>query len=190
MSDATTDREGGIVSRRTLHRGRKYTFEQIEVIGSDGERHTLDYVKHPGAAVVLPILSDGRVVLIHNHRPVVGAEVWELPAGTLDDQEDPGVCARRELIEEAGYEAGSMERIARFYTTPGVTDEILYAFVATDLKPVEQDLEPDERMEVHVVDADEALAMALDGRMMDAKSMLTLYLAERRGLLRAGMDTT
>jgi ADP-ribose pyrophosphatase len=158
----------------------------MEVIGSDGRAHTLDYVKHPGAAVVLPVLGDGRVALIRNHRPVVDDFVWELPAGTLDGEEAPEVCARRELIEEAGYEAGSIEPLSAFYSTPGVTDEVLHAFVATDLRRVERSLEPDERIEVHLVEGSEAVAMARDGRMKDSKSMLALLLAASRGLIDGG----
>lgn len=147
-----------------------------------------EIVRHPGAVVVVAVRDDGGLVLIRNFRISVEQRLLECCAGTLEAGEDPAVCAGRELIEETGYRA---ERIAPlgagwFYTTPGLTDEKMYAFVATGLTHVGQDLEDDESIEVEIVAADRAIRMVESGEIRDGKTVAALLLAERRGLLRVG----
>ena len=103
----------------------------------------------------------------------------------LEAGEAPEACAGRELIEETGYEGATITPLGRFYTSPGLSDELMWAYVATGLKHVGQRLELDERLTVHLVGVGEALAMVDSGELMDAKSMLTLLLGVRRGLIRA-----
>lgn len=180
--DSTSGRS---IERALIHRGKKFDFESVTVDMGGGRSVTREVVRHPGAVVVVALLEAGsRVVLIRNDRIALGKVLWECPAGTLEPPEDPGVCAARELEEEAGYRAGRVIPLGSFYTTPGMTDELMHAFAAVDLEASAQDLEEDERIEVHVVDGAEALKMVEDGRLMDAKSMLALLLAERRGLLK------
>lgn len=175
-------------SERTLiHRGRKFDFESVTVDMGGGRKVTREVVRHPGAVVVVPVLEGGRrVVLIRNERIALGSALLEFPAGTLEPPEEPSVCAARELEEEAGYRAGEVIGLGSFYTTPGMTDELMHAFAAVDLERTVQDLEEDERIEVRVTDVDEVFSMLDDGRLKDAKSMLSLLLAERRGVLRRG----
>ncbi|MEL7471908.1 MAG: NUDIX hydrolase [Planctomycetota bacterium] len=180
-----------IVARRTLHRGTKFDFEQIDVALDGGGTLSRDLVRHPGAVVVLPLVQTPqgpRVVYLKNQRPAIGEALIELPAGTLEPPEPPDVCAHRELIEEAGYNAATITPLSRFYTTPGMTDELMHAFVATDLRAADRAPEAGERMTVHLAPPSELLAMVEGGGVMDAKSMLTLLLAERRGLLAGDAD--
>jgi ADP-ribose pyrophosphatase len=145
-----------------------------------------EIVRHPGAVVVVAVKGTGaaaEVVLIRNFRISVEQRLWECCAGTLEPGEDPAVCAGRELIEETGYRAGRIIAIGWFYTTPGLTDEKMYAFVATDLTHVGQDLEDDETIEVECVSAAEAIRMVERGDIRDGKSIAALLMAERRGLL-------
>ena len=107
---------------------------------------------HPGAVVVLPLLDDGRIVMIHNFRHTMEEELLELPAGTLAPGEPPIDAARRELSEETGYAAGSVEPFITFYTLPGICTERMHAFIATDLRAGEQRLEPGEQIRVEIVD--------------------------------------
>ena len=107
----------------------------------------------------------------------------ELPAGTLEPNEDPSVSAVRELEEEIGYTSDDLRPLGPFYTTPGLTDEIMHTYAALNLRFVGQRLEADEKITVQIITPDEAFAMIDDGRMMDAKSMLALLLARRKGLL-------
>lgn len=174
------------ISRRVLHRGAKFDFEQITFAGSDGRPLTREVVRHPGAVVVVPVLEEGgrrSVVFVRNERLAAGKWLLELPAGTMEPPEAPGACAARELIEETGYKAATLTPLARFYTTPGMTDELMHAFVATRLRHVGQKLELDERLRVEVIGAERAVEMAARGELEDAKTMLSLMLAERAGVL-------
>jgi len=171
------------IERTVLCRGSKFDFERLAFETDAGERIEREMVRHPGAVVVVPVLDDGRIVLIRNRRIVVGTTLWELPAGTLEADEDPARCAARELAEETGYRARTVDFLGSFYTTPGLTDELMRAWAARGLEPVGQALEPGEEIEVRPVPRDEAMRMLDDGDLMDAKSMLALLLADRRGLL-------
>lgn len=169
--------------RTLLHRGRRFDFEIVAYPGPDGATIRREVVRHPGAVLILPVHDDGAVTLIRNFRIAVGERLYELPAGTLEPPEPPRDCAARELLEEAGLSARSIEPLIDFYTTPGLTDERMHAFIATGLSASSQRLEPDEQIEVHTVPADEALRMIADGRILDAKSILALLIARDRGLL-------
>lgn len=145
-----------------------------------------EIVRHPGAVVILPLLDtkDGvRIALIRQYRASLGREIVELPAGTLEPMEPPADAAARELAEETGYEAAELVALAKFYTTPGITDELMWAFVARGLRHVGQRLQPDESLTLSVVTAAEAIASIDRGDLVDAKSIATLLLAARRGLL-------
>jgi ADP-ribose pyrophosphatase len=184
-----SDGEGSTAAaRRTvLHRGRKFDLEVVELPGRNGKTLKREVVRHPGAVVILPLLDgpggDPRVVLIQNHRPAVAKALYELPAGTLEKGEPPEACAARELIEETGYRAATLTPLGRFYTSPGMSDELMWAYAATGLTEVGQELEEDENLTVHPVGAREAIRMIDSGELIDGKSMLTILLGLRRGLI-------
>jgi ADP-ribose pyrophosphatase len=178
-----------VVERRVLCRGAKFDFEQLTLRTAGGREVRREMIRHPGAAVIVPVLDDGRVVLIRNERFTVGRTLYELPAGTMAPPEPPEACARRELEEETGYRAATMEPLSRFYTTPGMTDELMWAFVAGGLVQVGQRLEEDEQLSVEPVSAARALSMIESGELMDGKSMLALLLAERNGQLQCRVGT-
>jgi len=142
--------------------------------GRDGRQHARDIVEHPGAVTILPLLDDGRVCLIRNYRVAAGKTLVELPAGTLEPGEDPAVTAERELIEETGYRATSIEKIREFFLSPGILNECMHLYVARGLTPGESALEPGEEIERLVVAWDEAMRMALDGTIEDAKTLVAL----------------
>jgi ADP-ribose pyrophosphatase len=177
-----------VVSRRLIHKGKKFDFEMVSVKRPSGAVLEREIVRHPGAVVVVAVRDDGGLVLIRNFRISVEQRLLECCAGTLEAGEDPAVRAGRELIEETGYKADRMTSLGGgwFYTTPGLTDEKMYAFVATGLTHVGQNLEDDETIDVEVVAADEAIRMVECGEIRDGKTIAALLLAERRGLLRAG----
>ncbi len=158
--------------------GRIFRVVRTWTEGSDGNKHVREIIRHPGAVVILPRLSDGSVVLIRNYRTAVGRRVIELPAGTLEPGEEPLVAAHRELAEETGYRARSMQRLTAFFSSPGILDEKMHLFLATDLDPGATDLQVDERIEPLVVPWQEAVAMVRDGRIEDAKTQIGLLYAE------------
>lgn len=173
-----------VTASQTLVTGRKFSVERLTIHTPAGKSLEREVIRHPGAVVVVPIMPDRRIVLVRVFRHALAMPQVECCAGTLDPRETPERCAARELIEETGYEAASLIPLASFWTTPGMTDERMHAFVASGLTHVGQKLEEDESIEVLLVEAGEALAMVERGEISDGKSMLALMLAERRGLLR------
>jgi len=162
-----------------VYRGRTISVHADEVTLPNGRRVTLDLVRHPGAAAVVPFVGAAEVLLIRQYRYAAGGTIWEVPAGKLDGGEDPARCAARELEEEAGQRAGRIERLGEIFTTPGFTDERIHLFAAFALEPVPQRLEPDELIEVVRMPLARALAMVWDGTLRDAKSALALVHAAR-----------
>lgn len=171
------------VDRRTIHRGVKFDLEMLSYPGARGDPVHREFLRHPGSVILLPILPDGRIVFIRNFRASIERTILELPAGTRGKGEDPARCAHRELIEETGYRSGRLEHLTNFYIAPGLADEVMWAFVARDLTHVGVAPEDDELMTVHPVDPGAALKMIDDRTIEDAKTMLVLLLAHRRGLI-------
>jgi ADP-ribose pyrophosphatase len=128
---------------------------------------------------LLPMLDGDRVCLLRNYRYTVGTALLEVPAGSIDPGEGPDATAARELREETGYDAGSIERVAEWYVSPGVMNERMYLYICRDLRPGPTSHQPDESLEPVVVTWDEALAMAHDGRIVDGKTMVALLLGQR-----------
>ena len=153
---------------------RLFTVERMEFPRPGGEPVVRDVVVHPGAVVILPILPDRRIVMIRNHRHTVDRELWELPAGTREPEEEPIDTARRELEEETGYRAGHISPMIQFYTSPGICTELMHAFVATDLTPVGQRLEVDERIVAEPISATEVRRRLIDGEFVDGKTIAVL----------------
>lgn len=148
----------------------------VEVRMDDGQIVKRDWFHYPGAAVIVPVLDDGSIVMIRNRRFAVDETLLELPAGTLDGDESPAVCAARELTEETGYVAGRIEPLGAFYACPGTSDEMLHAFLATDLTLGEQALEAHEQIEVETYTPDQVRAMMRSGELHDGKSIAALAL--------------
>jgi len=136
-------------------------------------------VRHPGASAVVPLVSDPagddpQVLLIRQYRWAARGVIWEIPAGTLDAEETPEACARRELEEEAGVRAGTLAKLTTMWTTPGFTDEVIHLYVATDLQTVATAHEPDEVIETATRPLSTVLGMIRDGEIRDGKTMVAL----------------
>ena len=151
---------------------------------ADGSEAVREVVRHPGAAVIVPVLDDGRVLLVRQFRYPTGGVLLELPAGTVASGDaDALECARRELAEETGHRAAAWRHLATFYSAPGFTDERVSCYLALGLTPTtEGSLDEDERIDVVAVPLDEAESMARRGELHDAKSIAGVLLA--RGALR------
>jgi ADP-ribose pyrophosphatase len=165
-----------------------YTAKRFRVVriaeagGADGlaPPRTRDVIEHPGSVVVVPLVSPREVCLVEVVRVAVGRTLLELPAGTLDRVESLHDAAARELAEETGYRAGRIEALASFWMSPGILRERMHLFVAEDLVPGPQALEPGEQITTRVVAWDDAIAMCLDGRIDDAKTVAGLMLLHAR----------
>ncbi|MBP3957516.1 NUDIX hydrolase [Gemmata sp. G18] len=168
------------MSVETVHIGRRIRVEVNTLTTADGKTIRRDAIRHPGAVVILPILDAEHVVLLRNFRFVIGETLWEVPAGTVEPNEELEACARRELIEETGYQAAKWRSLGFMYASPGVMDEKLHLFVAEELTAGAARPEPDEQLEPVTVRLDEAIRMCLDGTIRDAKTITSLLLWERR----------
>lgn len=164
-----------VVGRQMLVPGSKYAYQRLSLRGASGREWTRDVVVHPGAVVVVPVLDDGRVVMIRNYRVAVQAWVLELCAGTLDHTgESVTACAGRELEEETGYAATSLIERGWFYTTPGLTDEKMFVVEARGLSRTQQRLEPDETIVVEIMSRSELAQAIANGDLLDGKSIAGL----------------
>ena len=180
-----------VVDSKVLHRGRYLTFRIDTVERADGSRATREIAAHPGAVAILAVDDEDRVLLVRQWRTAAGRALLEIPAGTLDvgadgSVEEPDLAARRELEEETGMRAGSLSLLARFYTAPGFTSELMHLYLATDLRLADgQRLGPDEdeRLLLERLPWRDALAAADRGEVADAKSLVALFwLARDRGV--------
>jgi ADP-ribose pyrophosphatase len=140
---------------------------------------TREIVRHPGACAIVPVLADGRVCLIRNWRLAVGQTLVELPAGTLDPGEEPEAAAARELTEETGYRAGRLERLSAFFAAPGILDERMHLYLATELVAGQAQREAGEEIENWLVPWDDAIAMVFRGEIQDAKTIIGLLWVDR-----------
>ena len=172
-----------LLGAERVYDGRVIDLDVDTVRFPDGSTGRLEMIRHPGASAVVPFLDsptspDPRVLLLRQFRHAADGYLWEIPAGRLDAGEDPQACARRELREEAGYDATSVERLTTIYTTPGFTDEVIHLFTAQGLVEKETAREDDEFMEVHPVPWSEALGMISRGDIRDGKTLVALLFVQ------------
>jgi 8-oxo-dGTP pyrophosphatase MutT (NUDIX family) len=172
---------------RLVHQGYVWHVAVARFAAPDGEVFTRDLVRSPGAVAAVPVLFDAEgnpsVVLVRQYRPPFDALVLEIPAGMRDVPDEPTeVTAARELEEEVGLRAGSIEHLLDFYPSAGMTDSVLYLYLATDLHPVERQTHGPEEAYSEVVHLPlhQAVAMALSGEIHDAKTIIGLLVVDRR----------
>jgi ADP-ribose pyrophosphatase len=169
-----------VIERQVVYEGKKVRLEVHHVEDDEtGKRHKREVAVHPGAVIVLPFVDAESILLIRNRRYAVNETLIELPAGTLDKNEDPMNCAGRELVEETGFIAGRLKPIGWFYTSPGILSEKMYAFAAYDLQRAKSALEEGEEIELAPAGLDEAIDMIREGQIRDAKTIATLLMYER-----------
>ncbi len=165
--------------RKHIFRGRVIDVGTEEVTLPSGVTVTLDVIRHPGAALVVPLDGD-RVTLIRQYRHCAGGYLWECPAGTLEPGEEPLTCARRELAEEAGLQAMTFHHAGFVFNAPGYADERIHIFVATGLSPRTAARDQDEVInEVRAFTFDDCEAMVARNEITDAKTVAALFHARR-----------
>lgn len=166
--------------QHTLLETRRFTVVEETVARPDGKTASCQYVKHPGSVAILPLLEGSRVCLIHSRRLTVGKTLIEVPAGTREPDESPLETARRELAEETGYRALQFDELATYYPSPGVLSERMWVFVARGLTEGPPAREENEEIENLVVSWDEALAMIDRGEIEDSKTLVALFMYDRK----------
>jgi ADP-ribose pyrophosphatase len=173
-----------------VHRSSLITVASARFAGPDGTEFERDIVHHPGAVVVVPLTAVQTVLMVRQFRAAVGMELLEVPAGKRDVQGEPTeVTAARELAEEVGRRAGRLELLARFYNSPGFSDELSWLYLARDLTEVPQSRQgaEEQQMTVEEVALANVPAMIKAGQIVDAKSIIGLTLtssAREGGVLR------
>lgn len=172
------------LQKTTKFEGRLLTLEVHEVELEDGSTSVREIVLHPDAICAVVLTRDGQTVLVRQFRKAVETALLEIPAGKIDPGEDPLEAAERELREEVGYRKGRISHLTDFYSSPGFCNEKLSLYLAEDVELGEQDLDEGELIDLVKVPFSEAVAMACDGRLGDAKSIAgILAVARHKGLL-------
>lgn len=149
----------------------------------DGSTATREYIKHPGAVMVIPQLADGRLLLERQFRYPLDRVFIEFPAGKLDAGEDPLACAQRELLEETGYSAASWEYLGVIHPIISYTDEEIKLYLARDLTAGERQLDDGEFLESITMSMSELIAGVLVGSITDAKTIAGVFWAQQKGLV-------
>lgn len=174
--------DGSRIDTRRAYTGRVISLDVDRVRFPDGSEGELEMVRHPGASAVIPFLSDPhgedpQILLIRQYRYAADGYMYEIPAGTLEANEDPAECARRELLEETGCTAERVERLTTIYTTPGFTDERIHLYMATGLTQGDSRTEKDEFIEVEAKSLSDVLMMIDEGQINDAKTLVAILFA-------------
>jgi len=163
-----------------VYKSRVFSIEETRRRFPNGQEHDIVVVRHAASVVLIPFDADGRVVLIRQYRAAVDRELWEFPAGRVDDGEAPDAAARRECEEEIGRVPSRLERLGAFYPTPGYCDELLIFFRVWELNapPPDSPHHPDEDEDISArsVSVDEARAMLKRGEIVDLKTAYALSL--------------
>lgn len=168
-----------LLSSDTIYNGKIFNVRLDRIREGDTE-YEREIVGHRGSAVIVPLFEDGTIAMVRQYRHATGKYLLEVPAGMLEEGETPIDGARRELEEEIGVTAGKIEPLAAFYISPGFLTEKMNVFLATELTETNQNLDDDELVEIKRVPLDEAVAMATDGRIEDAKSIVGILLTEKK----------
>lgn len=167
------------LSSHNVYTGGLLHVYQDRVELPNGKTTSREYILHPGAVAVVPLLDSGEIILERQFRYPLGREMIELPAGKLDPGEEPLACGRRELLEETGYEAGSWRYLATIHPCIGYSNETMSLFLAENLTFREHNRDGDEFLEVFHLPMNEALEWVRTGRITDVKTVIGLFWAEK-----------
>ncbi|MFA5272434.1 MAG: NUDIX hydrolase [Candidatus Omnitrophota bacterium] len=131
----------------------------------------VDVIKHPGAVLIVPFLSKDKVIILKQFRPVIDAYIYELPAGTLEKNENPAVCVRREMIEETGYKAKKITKLGFIVPVPGYSTEKIFIYKAEELSKTKQQHQKDEVINILIMDKKKIRQLFKAGKIIDAKTI-------------------
>lgn len=163
------------IKQQLVHKGNIIDVYQDVIQLPNGKEVTWDFVKHKGAAAVVAIDEDGKIIMVHQYRNSVDRMSLEIPAGGINDGENSKEAAIRELEEETGYVAGNIELLVDAVTAIGFSNETIAIYVATDLTKTQQHLDEDEFVEIRTYDVEELVTMILDGKIKDAKTIAGVF---------------
>lgn len=168
-----------VISTEEIYHGRVFDIS-VATIREGEQTYKREIVHHPGSAVIIPVFDDGTVALVRQYRHPAVRYLLEAPAGTLSPPERPEEGAARELEEELGVVAGSLEKLTEFFVSPGFLEEKMWVYLATELTETQQNLDEDESLEIVRLSFTRAMEMISDGEIEDAKTIIGLMLAAQR----------
>ena len=166
-----------MIQSKNVYTGKVFKVRCDEVSLPNGRVTHLDVVDHRGAATIVPVDEQRRMWFVRQYRYAGDVELLELPAGTLEPDEDPKECAAREIREEIGMAAGRLKYIGEFFMAPGYSTEYMHIFLATNLKPAPLEKDEDEFLEVEKIAVKDVYALAEAGKIRDGKTLAALLLA-------------
>ena len=173
-SAAAEKKTAQVLSSEMIYEGKLFGVRRDELIEPNGLRTTREVITHPGSVVVLPVLPDGRIVMIQQYRHATKQYLWELVAGRMEPGETPEEGAARELVEETGYRARKIKVFLEVFPTPGFLEEKMFLLLATDCQPGQATPEDDEKIVSAVYSPRKLEQMIRAGKLHDAKSIAGL----------------
>lgn len=171
------------ISTEKIYNGKVLSLQVDNVTLPNGETGKRELIKHPGAVAIIPITKDNKIVFVEQYRKPLEKSLVEIPAGKLEDGEDPETTAVRELEEETGYTTNKLKLVTSFYTSPGFADEIMYVYVTEELEPLTTEVagDEDEFVELMELTLDEAQQFVTEQRIHDAKTNYAVLYLETIG---------
>lgn len=167
-----------LLKSEIVYSGRAFTIRRDTLRLPDSHETRLDIVDHIGSVIIIPLDTEGELLFVRQYRHAAGMDLLELPAGSLDEGEAPEACAHRELREETGMAAKILEHLGGFYLTPGYSTEYMNVYLATGLHADPLEADADEFLSNERIPLVEALRLAEQGRIPDAKSLAALFLVK------------
>jgi ADP-ribose pyrophosphatase len=165
--------EEKILASKQLYKGRVVQLQLTTVSLPNGRQKIREILIHPGAAAIVPVMNE-EVLLVEQYRTAIGRKTLEIPAGTLEEGESPEECAKRELIEETGFDASHWDKLAEYYPSPGYSSEVIHVFKASGLKRV---TEAEAELPIHHLDLKEVEARIRTGEIKDSKTIIGVLMA-------------
>ena len=164
-----------LIEQRSIYSGRVINLNIETVKLPNGVTCELEMIHHPGGVAIVALNAKHEICLVHQFRHAAGGRLWELPAGKIDNDEDPALTAKRELNEEVGIQANRWQHLGQTISSPGVFTEIVQLFLATDLQDGLQNLEAEEVLDVHWFSLEKIMSMIQAGEIYDAKTLVGLF---------------
>lgn len=164
-----------VKSSEVVYKGRVFNLEKDVITLPDGRDAVRETIRHGGAAAMIPIDDDGKIIYVRQYRHSARQEVLEIPAGTIENGEDPYDCAVREIQEETSYKAGKMTFLLKMFSAIGFCSEQIYIYVAENLEKGEFNFDDDEFITVERYSLDESIALIHKGEICDSKTIAAVY---------------
>lgn len=162
------------INRKLEHKGKIVDFYTDTMLLPDGRTAEWDYIHHKGAAAIVPVAENGDIIMVRQYRNAPERYTLEIPAGGLNENEDPMVAAARELEEETGFKAGKVEHLLDLYTTVAFCNELISIYYTNELIPSKQHMDEDEFVDVERHSLEALVSMILEGKIQDAKTIAAI----------------